>query len=100
VHCVPRSWVEAAPEATKMLWSDSGASGKPGSLWSAGALGLLVAAQGQQAPGDKAYRMVRTRFTLGEHLGPTLYGAPQDPAAGEPSVGGASQARDSDGRSD
>ena len=31
VHCVPRDWVEPAPELTKMLWSDSGTSGKAGS---------------------------------------------------------------------
>ena len=70
VHCVPRSWVEPAPDTTKMLWSDAGASGKPGSLWAAGALGLLVAAPGQTDPGDKSWRFVRTRFTLGEHVGP------------------------------
>ena len=29
----------------KMLWSDEGAAGKPGSLWAAGSLQLLVAAQ-------------------------------------------------------
>jgi len=89
VHCVPRSWVAAAPEMTKMLWSDSGASGKPGSLWSAGALGLLVAAQGQQAPGDKAYRLIRTRFTLGDYAGPCLVpdgnqGGPEPPPPGRP----------------
>ena len=70
VHCVPRSWVAPAPELTKMLWSDSGASGKPGSLWAAGSLNLLVAAAGNEAPSGKAWRLVRSRFTLGDHVGP------------------------------
>lgn len=66
VHCVPRDWVEPAPELTKMLWSDSGTSGKAGSLWAVGSLQLLAAAQGQQAPGDKSWRLKRTRFTLSD----------------------------------
>ena len=66
VHCVPASWVEAEPDMMKMLWSDEGASGKPGSLWAAGSLQLLVAAQGHSAPGDCSFKMRRTRFTLGE----------------------------------
>ena len=66
VHCVPREWVEPAPELTKMLWSDAGASGKAGSLWAAGTLQMLVATQGQQPPEEKSWRLKRTRFTLGE----------------------------------
>lgn len=68
VHCVPRAWVEPAPELVKMLWSDAGASGKPGSLWAVGSLQLLVAAPGNAAPGDKAWRLKHTRFTLSDHV--------------------------------
>ena len=82
VHCVPRGWVEPAPELTKMLWSDAGASGKPGSLWAAGSLNLLVAAGGHEAPAAKAWRLVRTRFTLGDHLGAGAPGASAHAAAG------------------
>ena len=69
VHCVPSDWVEPAPELTKMLWSDAGASGKPGSLWAVGSLQLLVAAPGNTSPGAKSWRLKRTRFTLGDHVG-------------------------------
>ena len=69
VHCVPRSWVEAAPELNKLIWSDAGSSGKPGSLWSSGSLQALVAAQGNASPGGKSWKLVRTRFTLGEYVG-------------------------------
>jgi len=66
VHCVPRNWVEPAPTEVKMLWSDSGASGKPGSIWSIGGLQLLGAAQGQTPPGDASWKLKRARFTLGD----------------------------------
>ena len=49
-----------------MLWSDSGASGKPGSIWSIGGLQLLGAAQGQTPPGDASWKLKRARFTLGD----------------------------------
>ena len=49
-----------------MLWSDSGASGKPGSIWSIGGLQLLGAAQGQTPPGDASWKLKRMRFTLGD----------------------------------
>ena len=69
VHCVPRAWVEPAPDLTKLVWSDAGSSGKPGSLWAVGSLQLLVAAQGNASPGGKSWKLVRTRFTLGEYVG-------------------------------
>ena len=67
VHCVPREWVEPAPEMTKMLWSDAGSSGKPGSLWAVGSLQLLVAAHGNESPGNKSWRLKRSRFTVRLH---------------------------------
>lgn len=66
---MPRAWVEPAPDLVKMLWSDAGASGKPGSLWAVGTLQLLAASQGNQAPGDKAWKLKSSRFQLGDHLG-------------------------------
>ena len=66
VHCVPAAWVERAPDSIKMLWSDEGASGKPGSLWAAGTLQLLVAAQGHTAPDETSFNLRRTRFTLAD----------------------------------
>jgi hypothetical protein len=30
VYCVPRAWVEPAPDMVKLVWTDAGASGKPG----------------------------------------------------------------------
>jgi len=69
VHCVPRDWVEADPDLNKLIWSDAGASGKPGSLWAVGTLQTLVASLGHASPGSKSWRFKRTRFTLGEHLG-------------------------------
>lgn len=69
VLCVPREWVEPAPDMVKMLWSDAGASGKPGSLWAVGSLQILAATPGNQAPSDKSWRLKRTRFTLGDHPG-------------------------------
>ena len=66
VHCVPLAWVDAAPEMVKMLWSDSGAGGKAGSLWSVGSLQLLAASPGQKPPTETAYKLKSTRFTLGE----------------------------------
>ena len=66
VHCVPRAWVEPAPDDVKMVWQDSGAGGKPGSLWSVGSLGLLAAAQATRPPVEMSWRLRRTRFWLGE----------------------------------
>lgn len=79
VHCVPRSWVEPGPELNKLIWSDAGSSGKPGSLWSCGTLQTLVAAQGNASPAGKSWALVRTRFTLGDHVG-GVAGAPGEEA--------------------
>ena len=68
VRCVPVEWVEPAPELTRMIWSDSGASGKPGSLWAVGTLQLLAAALGNDPPVRNSWKLRETRFTLGEHL--------------------------------
>jgi hypothetical protein len=64
VHCVPRDWVEADPDLNKLIWSDAGASGKPGSLWAVGTLQTLVASLGHASPGSKSWRFKRTRFTV------------------------------------
>ena len=50
VHCLPRNWVEPSPQDVKMLWSDAGNSGKPGSIWAVGQLQLL----GEVCPGSVA----------------------------------------------
>jgi hypothetical protein len=84
VHCVPVAWVEPAPELTKMLWSDEGSSGKPGSLWAVGSLQLLVAAAGNASPAAKSWKLKRTRFTLGEHV-PIMGGVPPPPPLEEES---------------
>jgi hypothetical protein len=69
VHCVPRTWVELAPDECKMLWSDAGASGKAGSLWACGTLQCLVASpNGQEPPMMHSFKLKHTRFTLGEHI--------------------------------
>jgi len=72
VHCVPSTWVEPAPDLIKMLWSDSGASGRPGAFWSIGSMQLLGAAQAQQNPSESSYKLVRTRFTLADMQGPAV----------------------------
>ena len=76
VQCVPRSWVEPAPDDVKMVWADSGAGGKPGSLWSVGSLGLLAAAQAQRPPVEMSWRLRRTRFWLGDAGGETTAPGP------------------------
>ena len=66
VHCVPRNWVDPAPTEVKMLWSDSGNSGKPGSIWAVGHLQLLGAALGNEPPSHISWRLKRDRFTLAD----------------------------------
>ena len=58
--------VEPAPTDVRMLWSDSGASGRPGSIWAIGQLQLLAAALGQAPPVDASWRLKRDRFTLAD----------------------------------
>jgi hypothetical protein len=72
VHCVPREWCDQAMDLNKMIWSDAGASGKPGSLWAVGTLGLLAASQGTVAPGKFSWQLKQGRFTLGESLTQTI----------------------------
>ena len=68
VHCVPREWCEPAPGLTKMLWSDAGSSGKPGSLWAVGSMGFLAAAAGNDPPTQHSWMLNQTRFTLANHI--------------------------------
>ena len=72
VHCVPREWVEPAPDMTKMIWSDAGASGKAGSLWAVGSLQLLAASHGTVSPSKFSWRLRSPRFTLSESLRQTI----------------------------
>ena len=83
VHCVPREWVDPSVQDMKMLWGDAGASGKPGSLWAAGSLQLLVGAPGHHPPKGTSWELRRTRFTLGDtesRLGATSSGSVSDHA--------------------
>ena len=67
VYCVPVSWVDEAPELCKQIWTDAGSSGKPGSLWAAGTLNMLIAVAGNGAPGEgKSWRLKRSRWTLSD----------------------------------
>ena len=54
-----------------MLWSDAGASGKMGCVWSVGSLQLLGAGVGQESPTQVAYALKATRFTLADWHGPS-----------------------------
>ena len=68
---MPREWVDPAPHLSRMLWSDAGASGKMGCVWSVGSLQLLGAGIGQESPTQVAYALRATRFTLADWHGPT-----------------------------
>jgi len=81
IHCVPRAWVDPAPEQVKMLWSDSGAGGKSGSVWSVGSLQLLAASAGQKPPTEFGFNMKQTRFTLGDS-GMRLFDRPRVSSGG------------------
>ena len=85
VHCLPRNWVEPAPQDVKMLWSDAGNSGKPGSIWAVGQLQLLGAALANEPPSHISWRLKHDRFTLADpdmrvpsaSVGPPPPGDPQ-----------------------
>lgn len=54
VHCVPKRWTLPARLKPRMLWSNKGTGGKPGSVWTVNSLNLLVAVQGLNPPDASA----------------------------------------------
>jgi len=71
VRCVPKGWTVPSRLNPLMLWDDSGSSGRKGSLWQVGSLGLLHASEGHElAPDDKFVDMQPTPIIAAHNFVP------------------------------
>jgi hypothetical protein len=50
VCCVPKGWTTTAKTGAKLIWSDAGTCGKPGSLWCTNVLNTVHAVEGHSPP--------------------------------------------------
>jgi Ca2+-binding EF-hand superfamily protein len=48
--CVPWRWVQASQFEPKLVWTDRGTGGRPGSIWIVNEMGTLAAADGHSKP--------------------------------------------------
>jgi hypothetical protein len=66
VHCVPKRWTLPARIKPRLVWSNTGMGGKPGSVWLVNSLNVLVVVQGHNAPdvsnGESFYDLAYLRF--------------------------------------
>jgi hypothetical protein len=62
VRCVPRTWVVPSNFVPKLIWDDSGAGGKKGSIWVVNSLGLMAITEGHDRPNEIFYELWSQRF--------------------------------------
>merc|ERR1712227_333080 len=74
VHCVPKRWVIKSTTKPKMVWSNKGTGGKPGSIWVVNSLNTLYAVQGHTLDSNEFFPDVTSN---------RFFFSPEDVAAGK-----------------
>eukprot|EP00941_MAST-03F_sp_MAST-3F-sp1_P005039 g5039.t1 len=64
VRCVQKSWLVPAEASPIAVWDDAGTSGKPMSLWTINAAGVLAASSSHSKPEDDFYDLISESFTV------------------------------------
>src|SRR5688500_6281110 len=62
VRCVPKAWVIPSKFEPRMIWDDSGAGGKKGSIWAINSLQLMGVNASHEKPKEPAFEFWSKRF--------------------------------------
>ncbi len=68
VRCVPRQWVVPTKFEPRLVWNDSGAGGKKGSVWVINSMQLMAVTEGHDKPVGPFYEFFKPRFMATEAL--------------------------------
>eukprot|EP00301_Raphidiophrys_heterophryoidea_P017994 c2980_g1_i1.p1 GENE.c2980_g1_i1~~c2980_g1_i1.p1 ORF type:complete len:608 (+),score=149.99 c2980_g1_i1:676-2499(+) len=68
VHCVPRSWVVPTKTTPILIWNDSGAGGREGSIWKINSMGLMAVVASHAPPKGPFFDPMRSEFSASEGL--------------------------------
>lgn len=66
VRCVPKAWVIPSKFEPRLIWDDSGAGGKKGSVWAINSLQLMGVVPGHQKPTEIGLELWSKRFMANE----------------------------------
>jgi len=67
--CVCAGWTAPSKVSPLKLWDDSGSTGRKGSLWQVGSLGLLHASEGHElAATDGFFDLLQTPLAASHHF--------------------------------
>jgi hypothetical protein len=64
MQTVPKEWTVKTTMLPKLLWTDEGTGGRPGSLWTINRLGLFAATVGHKPPKGPFYDFKSKTFTV------------------------------------
>ena len=62
VRCVPKAWVMPSKHEPRLIWEDSGAGGKKGSVWAINSLNLMGVTPGHEKPAGAFFELWSKRF--------------------------------------
>ena len=68
VRCIPRRWVIPSKYEPKLIWEDSGAGGKKGSMWLINSLELMAVTEGHLQPKGPFWELFKPRFMASEGM--------------------------------
>ena len=60
IRCVPKSWCVVSKDIPRMIWEDSGTSGRKGSLWRINNMGLMAGTTGHDPPEGPFFDLVQS----------------------------------------
>ena len=66
VRCVPKAWVIPSKFEPRLIWDDSGAAGKKGSVWAINSLQLMGVVPSHEKPTGAFFEMWSKRFMASE----------------------------------
>jgi hypothetical protein len=79
VRCVPKAWVIPSKFEPRMIWDDSGAGGKKGSVWAINSMQLMGVTPGHEKPQGAFFEMWSKRFMAIEAVSHNLLIQSTDP---------------------
>ena len=68
VRCLPRRWVVPSKYDPKLIWEDSGAGGKKGSMWLINSMELMAVTEGHLPPKGPFWELFKPRFMASEGM--------------------------------